>query len=73
MRFMTRRLLAIAFAAVSIAVVGAQQAQTPPGGQGDRIGPVVTQLDAPPDDVRTLVEARFAGLRARSRPFAEAR
>src|SRR5512134_3088392 len=55
MRFMTRRLPGIAFAAVSVAVVGAQQAQKPPGGQGDRIGPVVTQLDAPPDDVRTLV------------------
>ena len=55
MRFMTRSFLAAVFAAVSIAVAGAQQAQTPPGGQGNRIGPVVTQVDAPPDDVRTLV------------------
>jgi Domain of Unknown Function (DUF1080)/Peptidase family M28 len=52
MRFMSRRLLAVAFAAGSIAIAGAQQARTPPQGQGTII---TLQQPAQQDTVRTLV------------------
>jgi Domain of Unknown Function (DUF1080)/Peptidase family M28 len=52
MRFMSRKLLAVAFAAGSIAIAGAQQARTPPQGQGTII---TLQQPAQQDTVRTLV------------------
>jgi hypothetical protein len=55
MRLTSRRILITALAAGSIAIVGAQQAQTPQQGEGQRIGPIVQLPAGQQDDVRTLV------------------